>query len=167
MLAQSLLNPNQLSRPSSRQYNSSNDAYFSAQEAALSPACILAPPSAGDVAHAVSILAKARCSFAVKSHGHAPAAGFANIQDGVTIDLRALDAVTVSSDTQVASIGAGAAWLDVYAALDARGLTVAGGRNGLVGVGGLLLGGGISYIGPRMGWACDTVVNFEVRAVNC
>ena len=37
-----------------------------------------------------------------------------------------------------------------------------GGRNGAVGVGGLTLGGGISYFSPQVGFTCDTVVNFEV-----
>jgi len=40
--------------------------------------------------------------------------------------------------------------------------TVAGGRNGAVGVGGLTLGGGISYFSPQVGFTCDTVTNFEV-----
>jgi FAD/FMN-containing dehydrogenase len=68
----------------------------------------------------------------------------------------------VNEGKTVASVGAGARWLDVYAELDKYGIQVAGGRNGNVGVGGLLLGGGISYFGPRVGWACDNVVNFEV-----
>jgi hypothetical protein len=32
----------------------------------------------------------------------------------------------------------------------------------LAGVGGLTLGGGISYFSPRYGWTCDTVTNFQV-----
>ena len=74
-----------------------------------------------------------------------------------------LKTVTVNSDGTVASVGSGASWLDVYLYLDALGLSVAGGRNGAVGVGGLTLGGGISYFAPRVGWACDNVVNLEVR----
>ena len=74
-----------------------------------------------------------------------------------------LNTVTVNEDHTVASVGAGASWLDVYAHLDALNLSVAGGRNGAVGVGGLTLGGGISYFAPRVGWACDNVANFEVR----
>jgi len=64
----------------------------------------------------------------------------------------------------VVSVGAGAKWLDVYTYLDARGLAVAGGRNGAVGAGGLLLGGGISHFSPRVGFACDNVINYEVAA---
>jgi FAD/FMN-containing dehydrogenase len=92
-----------------------------------------------------------------------PAAGFANINGGVTIDMTALSSVKINDDHTVVSIGSGATWLDVYTYLDALGLSVAGGRNGAVGVGGLMLGGGISYFAPRVGWACDNVANFEVR----
>jgi FAD/FMN-containing dehydrogenase len=100
---------------------------------------------------------------AIKGQGHAPAAGFANVAaDGVTIDMTALSSVSVDSTSNVAGVGAGVAWLDVYEFLDARGLAVAGGRNGAVGAGGLVLGGGISHFSPRVGFACDNVVNYEV-----
>jgi FAD/FMN-containing dehydrogenase len=52
--------------------------------------------------------------------------------------------------------------VQVYAALDPIGKSVAGGRNGNIGVGGLTLGGGISYFSPQVGFTCDTVVNFEI-----
>jgi FAD/FMN-containing dehydrogenase len=102
------------------------------------------------------------CTFAIKGRGHNPAAGFANIDGGVTIDMAPLASVEVNTDYSVAMVGAGATWLDVYQFLDPLGVSVAGGRNGKVGVGGLLLGGGISHFSPRVGWACDNVVNFEV-----
>ena len=102
------------------------------------------------------------CQFAIKGQSHAPAAGFANINAGVTIDMTGLSSVAVNSDHTIAHVGAGASWLDVYVYLDSLGLSVAGGRNGAVGVGGLTLGGGISYFTPRVGFACDNVVNFEV-----
>ena len=90
------------------------------------------------------------------------AAGFANIDGGVTIDMTGLSSVDVNEDHSVASVGAGASWLDAYAYLDPLGKSVAGGRNGAVGVGGLTLGGGISYFSPSVGFTCDTAVNFEV-----
>ena len=95
-----------------------------------------------------------------------PAAGFANINDGVTIAMTNLSSIEVNADKTVASVGAGAKWLDVYTYLDGLDLSVAGGRNGDVGVAGLTLGGGISYFAPRVGWACDNVVNFEVYPNN-
>lgn len=39
---------------------------------------------------------------------------------------------------------------------------MAGGRNGAVGVGGLTIGGGLSYFSPQVGFTCDTLANVEV-----
>ena len=55
-------------------------------------------------------------------------AGAANIEDGVTIDLSAINQVTVSSDRLTVSVGPGARWEDVYIILDSMNLAVAGGR---------------------------------------
>ena len=156
--------------PKSAAYLTTENSYWSFQERSLTPTCIFVPDSAQDVSKAVSILSaqsnknnnKDKCRFAIKGQSHAPAAGFANINDGVTIDLTKLNSVSVNEDHTVAHVGAGASWLDVYVYLDTLGLSVAGGRNGNVGVGGLTLGGGISYFAPRVGWACDNVVNFEI-----
>lgn len=104
------------------------------------------------------------CQFAVRSGGHASFAGAANIQGGVTIDLSSLDAIELKGQGSlpVVSVGTGATWGQVYSHLDGMGLTVSGGRASSVGVGGLSIGGGISYLGPRVGWTCDTVINYEV-----
>ena len=67
-------------------------------------------------------------------------------ESGVTIDMTGLVSVTVNGDKTVASVSAGASWLDVYLYLDGLGVAVAGGRNAAVGVGGLTLGGQFSSI---------------------
>ena len=121
------------------------------------------PETPQDVSVAVSIMSGIEgCRFAIKGQTHAPAAGFANINAGVTIDMTALKPVVVDADHTVARVGGGAS-LDVYVYLDTLDLSVAGGRNGAVGVGRLTLGGGISYFTPRVGFASDTVVSFELH----
>jgi hypothetical protein len=70
--------------------------------------------------------------------------------------------VTLSADKQSARVGAGNRWSDVYSRLDPYNVTVVGGRVASVGVGGLLLGGGISYFSGLYGFACDNVLNYEV-----
>ena len=126
---------------------------------------MVTPHDSQEAARAISILVS-NCSeselFALKGRGHAPAAGFANIDSGVTIDTTSLTSIALSHDHSIVTIGAGATWLDAYAYLDPFNLTVAGGRNGAVGVGGLTLGGGISYFSPQVGSTCDTVVNYEM-----
>ncbi|KAK0713408.1 hypothetical protein B0T26DRAFT_742122 [Lasiosphaeria miniovina] len=156
-------------------YSQTSSSFWSLQEATLAPACVVRPTAAQHVATVVSIALSSGegCRLAVKGQGHAPAAGFANMDGGVTVDMAGLNRVAVNHDASVAanhdasvaSVAAGASWLDVYRYLEPFGMAVAGGRNGLVGVGGLTVGGGISHFSPRVGWACDNVVNFERASV--
>ncbi|KAI4125762.1 MAG: hypothetical protein LQ338_004098 [Usnochroma carphineum] len=152
-------------------YDASLLSYWSQQEQKVTPSCILSPNGAQDVSKALRILSQyqaagnsttAGCQFAIRGAGHTPWAGSANIDKGVTIDMRAINAVKVDHSKTVVSVGAGARWSDVYTKLDAIGLAVAGGRNSDVGVGGLITGGGMSYFAPRYGFVCDQVLNFEV-----
>ncbi|TRX90561.1 hypothetical protein FHL15_008534 [Xylaria flabelliformis] len=161
--------------PSSPGYESSVSSYFSGQEDSLRPACIVSPETAEDVAKAVRALTgstpstegnSSTCQFAIRSGGHAPAANAANIDGGVTFDLRRLNSITVSPSRSTVSIGVGNTWDTVYAKLDALNLSVTGGRSAGVGVGGLSLGGGMSFFGTRYGWTADTVINHEVVLAN-
>lgn len=70
-------------------------------------------------------------------------------EPGITIDMTSLALVTVNGNKRVASVGAGASWLDVYLYLDGLGVAVAGGRNAAVGVGGLTTGGQSSLLFPK------------------
>ena len=100
------------------------------------------PTSSTQVSIAVKVLAAGACQFAIRSGGHTPWPGASNIQNGVTIDLRAMKSVTLSKDRTVAAVGPGATWAEVYQALDPLGVAVGGGRAAGVGVGGLTTGGG-------------------------
>ncbi|QMW46603.1 hypothetical protein G4B11_010058 [Aspergillus flavus] len=157
-----------VSFPNSQPYNDSINTYFSQQNSNLHPLCIVSPTTAQDVSTAIKIINSTpeTPNFAIRSGGHAPFTGASNIANGITLDLRGLNSIKVSPDRTTASIGVGATWGDVYPHLDQLGLSVAGGRAGQVGVGGLTTGGGISYFSPRYGWTCDTVTNFEVILAN-
>lgn len=116
--------------------------------------------------------------FAVRSGGHSPLVGTANINAGVKIDLRSLNFIDVSLDKTVAFVGAGSIWDDVCAKLVPMGLVVVGARVAGLGVGGFTTGGrltlseyiettldrlgGISFFSPQRGFGCDNVVNMEV-----
>ncbi|KAI4188159.1 MAG: hypothetical protein LQ346_005372 [Caloplaca aetnensis] len=115
--------------------------YWSNNERDVTPACRITPKTANDISKAVTLLARSKCSFAVRGGGHMFWAGAANIQDGVTIDLSEMSRIHVSKDRKIVSVGAGARWQDVYAMLDPMNLSVVGGRAGTVGVAGLTLGG--------------------------
>jgi hypothetical protein len=125
------------------------------------------------------------CPFTVKSGGHAAFAGGSSIQDGILINLAKMNEVTLSADRKTTRVGPGNVWSDVYKVLDPLGVSVVGGREAGVGVGGLTLGGellfpcrtcfkgdidreigGISYFSGRYGWACDNVANYEIVLAN-
>lgn len=138
------------------------------QETDVLPACIASPQTAQDVSTIVNAVTNpiARCKFAIRSGGHSSFAGAANIQDGVTIDLRGLNGIELNAENSLVSVGVGSSWGSVYTQLDQHNLSVAGGRAFSVGVGGFSLGGGISYFAPRQGWGCDTVMNYVVILAN-
>lgn len=143
--------PGRVSLPSDPTYQTSKASYSSMQEADISPACIVKPLNASEVAKAIKALAfvyessSHSAQFAVKGGGHTAWAGSASIEDGAVIDMTSINEVTVNSDRSVTSVGAGARWSDVYSYLDPLKLAVAGGRAAQVGVGGLTLGGLLTY----------------------
>ena len=73
-----------------------------------------------------------------------------------------LTVLDVSDDRKSVEVGPGFRWGDVYTYLEQFDLAVAGGRLAPVGVPGLLLGGGISFLGNQHGWAADNVLEYEV-----
>ncbi|KAF2964594.1 hypothetical protein GQX73_g8974 [Xylaria multiplex] len=159
-----------VSYPSSTAYAESLASYFTLQQADIHPECIVSPKTAHDVSQIIQVVtgghSQTPCSFAVRSGGHSTNAGASNIQGGVTIDLRGLDSIELNHDKSIVTIGSGTTWGSLYSYLDPLSLGVVGGRSYSVGVGGVITGGGISYFSPRYGWACDTVVNFEVVLAN-
>ncbi|KAI8626388.1 hypothetical protein F5Y19DRAFT_466404 [Xylariaceae sp. FL1651] len=147
--------------PSDTEYEVRQDSYWS-NSAKLKPSCIVQPRDAQEVATAVKMLAAAGEQFAIRSGGHTQWAGSNNIENGVTIDLGLLAWTRFDAGTETVDIGPGGRWRDVYAELAKHDRVVAGGREGNVGVAGLILGGGNTFYTARHGFACDNVVAFEV-----
>ncbi|KAI4224938.1 MAG: hypothetical protein L6R36_004297 [Xanthoria steineri] len=88
----------------------------------------------------------------------------ANINDGILIDMSLFTGISYDPGSHVATIGTGHIWRNVYSHLEQYNVTVVGGRVLEVGVGGLILGCGLSYLSDLYGLACDNVVNYEVNA---
>jgi FAD/FMN-containing dehydrogenase len=101
------------------------------------------------------------CQFAIRSGGQG-SSGTSNIEGGVTLDLRYINAVEYDAENGYVTVGPGATWDDVFTTLEPLGVMIAGGRSSSVGVGGLTLGGGISYFSAEHGMVCDNVLEFEV-----
>jgi FAD/FMN-containing dehydrogenase len=129
----------------SAEYAESSGSYFSALESELRPTCVVRPRNAKEVANVIknirSSALSGRTRLAIKGGGHTPWPGSANIDKGITLDLRYLTGVHVDSHTKIASLGAGERLGSVYEKLGAQGLAVVGGRVSSVGVAGLITGG--------------------------
>ncbi|KAL3419257.1 FAD binding domain-containing protein [Phlyctema vagabunda] len=154
--------PGQISYPNSPIYEFLKSQYWSVQQYDASPVCRFSPTSAASVSVGVLAARVSQCQFAAKSGGHAAFYGASNINGGITFDLAKLNQVTVSANKKQVSLGPGNVWYDVYSTLTPMGLSVIGGRVAAIGVGGLTLGGGISFFSARYGWACDNVNNYQV-----
>lgn len=124
------------------------------------------PTVAAEVASTVSFLADNRVPFTVHSGGHSPNPFDANIDAGVLISLNNFASVAYDARTELVSVGPGARWEAVYTELDQYNRTMVGGRVMDVGVGGLTLGSGLSYLTDLYGLACDNVVSYEVGIVS-
>ncbi|KAI1120034.1 hypothetical protein F5Y10DRAFT_290424 [Nemania abortiva] len=149
-------------RPDEEDYAACQNSYWCNIAKELTPALIVCPTSAAQVSIVIKALAESKQAFAIRSGGHSPLAGVNNIEGGVTIDLSRLAWVRFDPETETVDLGPGGLWSDVYDALAKHGRVVSGGRDGTVGVGGLILGGGYSFFIARRGFACDDVVAFEV-----
>jgi FAD/FMN-containing dehydrogenase len=109
-------------------YDNFTAGYWSAQQGAVSPACVFKPAKTLEVSTVVLISRLYQCPFAVKGGGHAAWAGASSIEDGITVSLESFKQAVVSSDKKTVDIGPGLRWVDVYTAVEKDGLSVAGGR---------------------------------------
>ncbi len=143
-----------------------NPLFWAQQQQSARPACLVHVRAAEDVAVLIGTARSTGCPFAVRGGGHSDIPGASNSDGGITMNLAGLSDVVVDESAGVARLGAGAKWGAVYRELEKTNRTVVGGRLTDVGVGGLLLGGGLSHFSGLHGWACDNVRNYEVIGVN-
>lgn len=131
-------------------YNASQTSYYTSQERDLIPGCIFRPNTTADVSQFIKLVAAHgerddagdyKPLFAVRGGGHTLWGGAANIDGGVTVDMRALNSLVVSEDRKMASLGGGGKWSDLYPQLVPYNITVMGGRIPGIGVGGFSTGG--------------------------
>ncbi|KAF3481867.1 uncharacterized protein GIQ15_04626 [Arthroderma uncinatum] len=153
--------------PTTSDYETEQINYWSTACSSLRPDCIIAPKNAQDMARAVAAIRESNTTrFAIKSGGHSPNTLFSSIEDGVLISTRNLKQITYNEQSQTAVLGPGLKWEEAVGGLKDKGQVVVGGRLGGIGVGGLLLGGGLSFLSSQYGWAANNVVNFEVVLAN-
>ncbi|KAJ7689857.1 hypothetical protein B0H17DRAFT_883436, partial [Mycena rosella] len=149
--------------PDSAEYQAQQASYYSREQSEFSPSCRVLPASAVDVSAIITLTTKYGCAFAVRSGGHATSKAGSNVDaTGFTIDLQNMNQIQVLEEGNIVSFGSGCRWHDVYSALRPYNLTTVGGRVTDVGVGGFLLGGGISALSMAHGFGSSNVVNSQV-----
>lgn len=140
----------------SSDYTYEKSHYWSNANADAIPACVVLPTNAQEVSAVIQILLKyPDVGFATKSGGHNANVGVASSDGGVLISMSQLNSITLSSDRKQAYLSPGARWMDAVGVLEPYNLTVVGGRLGDVGVGGLLIGCGLSFLSAQYGLPCD------------
>ncbi|KAK0663613.1 putative FAD-linked oxidoreductase [Lasiodiplodia hormozganensis] len=155
-----------IDKPLSLEYTSENNEYWSTGCAALKPACIIKPASAAEMSTVIKTLNQNNETFAIKSGGHNPNQNFSSIDGGPLISTADLNEVTLDKDSMTVRVGPGNRWEDVHKVLDGTNTTVIGGRIGNVGVGGYIVGGGLSFLSAEYGWAANNLVEAEVVLAN-
>lgn len=114
-----------------------------------------------DVQRTVLWAREAGLPLSVRGGGHG-VHGLALVEDGVVIDLRAMNGVTVDPELGQAQVGGGARWADVYDAAARHDLAPVGGTETSVGVAGFTMGSGNSWLMRRHGLACDNTLSFTL-----
>lgn len=118
-----------------------NESYFTAFNNDITPQAIARPRTAHEVSLLLKEAAQNNAAIAIRGAGHTPWKGAANIENGMTIDLRGVRGIHLRAETNSVEIAAGETWGSVYERLALDGLATTGGRVSRVGVVGLTVGG--------------------------
>jgi FAD/FMN-containing dehydrogenase len=125
------------------------------------PALIIRCSSPADVARAIAFAQAHDAPLAVRGGGH-NGAGLGVVDDGVVIDLAAMNDVTVDPDAGTVRVGGGATWGEVDRATAEHGVVVPSGIISTTGVGGLTLGGGLGHLSRGFGLTIDNLIGADV-----
>ncbi|KAK8035101.1 hypothetical protein PG993_010096 [Apiospora rasikravindrae] len=151
--------------PLDASYIDSRHDYWNARQSKYRPSCVVYPKSSQDVSVAIRAIRASGSRFAIKAGGHSPNNFFSSVDRGVLIDFKSMTGKSYDAATTLATYEPGSNWGQLYEFYQQYGRTVMGGR--LSGVGtGLALGGGLSYLAPQYGMACDSFKDLEVVLPN-
>ena len=125
------------------------------------PAAVALVESADDVAKTVAFAAANDLRVAGQGTGHG-AAGLPELDDTILIKTVAMGGVEIDPDAQTARVEAGVLSIDLGEAAGGHSLCSLPGSAPDVGVIGYTLGGGLSWLGRKHGFACNRVSAIEL-----
>jgi FAD/FMN-containing dehydrogenase len=127
-----------------------------------SPAAVIRPRSAAEVAEALHWAREAGGALSIRSGGHGISSVSTN-DGGTVIDLGELSSIDrIAPGGDLVRIGPGARWGDVARALHPWGLSISSGDSGDVGVGGLATAAGVGLMGRAHGLTIDRLVAVRI-----
>ncbi|MFK4244695.1 LLM class flavin-dependent oxidoreductase [Micromonospora chokoriensis] len=127
-----------------------------------SPALVIRPESAAEVAEAVSYARTQDVPLSVRSGGHG-ISGRSTNDGGIVIDMSRMNSVEVlDRASRRIRLEPGARWGQVAQALAPYGLAMSSGDYGDVGVGGLATTAGVGFLARKHGLTIDHVVAAEI-----
>jgi hypothetical protein len=126
------------------------------------PPCVVQPETAAHVQIIVNQVRDQKLRLTIRCGGHSYA-GFSTAlgKNNVLMDLRKMNKVTLDVAADTVTVGGGCQWGEVYRSLingDHTGFIINGGRCPYVGVGGFILGSGLSPFGRTFGMGADTLL---------
>src|SRR5262249_20007553 len=125
------------------------------------PAAIVRPVHAGDVSRVVSIARETGVELAVRSGAHC-FAGHGVADNAIVLDLSAMKAIQIDTETRMAWVETGLTAGEVTRALGAHRFAIPLGDSASVGVGGLTLGGGVGFLVRKHGLTIDSLLAAEL-----
>jgi FAD/FMN-containing dehydrogenase len=129
-----------------------------AQFDTTNPKAVAYCETARDVALCLRFAQDHAVRVAPRSGGHS--LGGYSTTTGLVIDVSRLNAVSVRP--RAVTFGPGAQNVDVLNAMAPDGLAVTGGAHATVAAGGFVMGGGLGFLTPSLGMACDQLTRAEV-----
>ena len=125
------------------------------------PGLVAQAATTDDVAATVAFARKHDLLLAIRGGGH-NGAGLGTCDDGVVLDLGALNEIEVDPKARTVRVGGGCTWGEVDRATNEHGLATPSGIISTTGVGGLTLGGGLGHLTRKFGLTIDNLLEADV-----
>ncbi|KAL3256096.1 hypothetical protein ABHI18_007834 [Aspergillus niger] len=160
IILESLLRPDEIIRPTSPTYQSRIQTWAAQKQ--LKPRIVLRPTSIDSLSKTIAHLYSTHLDFAIYGHGFMSASA-----KDVLVNMSAFDGFHFDRHSELATIGAGQTWSDVYRKLGdvAPNYGIVGARTPCVGIAGTIISGGVSWLSREYGCISDPSNMLDAKVV--